>query len=203
MENYPNNSHKSKISSEKDIQNNAEKRVPKKVIVGNVRTEKKSWIKKVLGLFVSDDISDVKSYLIQNVIVPAVKRTLSDAVEVTLNGESGRKRNRYGNQYISSYQSGRISRDEPDFRRNDYRDLYEIEDIVLDSYGDCELVLDEMNGLIEKYGLVSVSDLYDMVGKTGASHTDCKYGWTSLRTARIVPVRNGFALRFPRVIPLN
>ena len=60
-----------------------------------------------------------------------------------------------------------------------------------------------MNATIERYGLVSVSDLYDMLGKSGGTHADCKYGWNSLRTARIVPVRNGFALRLPRIIPLN
>ena len=203
MENYPSNSHKSRLAAENDIQKPEEKRVAGKVINGNVRTEKKSWLKKILGVFSSDDISDVKSYVIYNVIVPAVKRTISDAVDVTLNGEAGRKRNRSASSYMGSYRGGYLSREEPDSRRSEFRDPYEIEDIILDSYGDCELVLDEMNATIERYGLVSVSDLYDMLGKSGGTHADCKYGWNSLGTARIVPVRNGFALRLPRIIPLN
>lgn len=66
MENYPSNSHKSRLAAENDIQKPEEKRVAGKVINGNVRTEKKSWLKKILGVFTSDDISDVKSYVIYN-----------------------------------------------------------------------------------------------------------------------------------------
>lgn len=195
MENYPSNSHKSREKAAAE----PEKKTINKVIVGNARTEKKGGLRKFLGAFFSDDISDIKSYVWHNVIVPAVKRTLSDAVDVALNGESSKK-SRY-QSYVGSYRGG-YTKDAPE-KRFDIRNLYEIDDIILDSYGDAELILDEMNAAIDKYGLVSVSDLYDMLGKPDGSHTDCKYGWTSLRTARIVPVRNGYALRLPRVIPLN
>lgn len=198
MENYPSNSIKSRTRSENA---EPEKKTVSKVIVGNVKTVKKKGLRKILGAFVSDDISDVKSYVWCNVILPAIKRTISDAVEVALNGETSKK-NRVSS-YLGSYRRS-YGADGNDTRRSvDIHRLYEIDDIVLDSYGDAELILDEMNGLIEKYGLVSVSDLYDMLGKPGGTHTDCKYGWNSLKTARIVPVRNGFALRLPRVIPLN
>lgn len=195
MENYPSNSLKSREKSAAE----PERKPVGKVIVGNVRTEKKGGLRKFLGAFISDDISDVKSYVWYNVIVPAVKRTLSDAVDVALNGESSKK-NRYSAS-LGSYRGGYPK--ESSEKRFDIRNLYEVDDIVLESYGDAELILDEMNAAIDKYGLVSVSDLYDMLGKPDGTHTDCKYGWNSLRTARIVPVRNGFALRLPRVIPLN
>lgn len=196
MDNYPSNSLKSRDKNAETT----EKKVVSKVIVGNARTEKKGGIRKFLGAFVSDDISDVKSYVWYNVILPAIKRTISDAVDVALNGETSKK-SKYTSS-MGSYRGGYyIGNSEQ--KRFDIRNLYEIDDIILDSYGDAELILDEMNGLIDKYGLVSVSDLYDMLGKPGGTHTDCKYGWNSLKTARIVPVRNGFALRLPRVIPLN
>lgn len=195
MENYPSNSLKSREKSAEE----PTKKTINKVVVGNVRTEKKGGLRKFLSAFISDDISDVKSYVWYNVIVPAVKRTLSDAVDVALNGETSKK-NRYTSS-MGSYRGG-YSKDVPE-KRFDIRNLYEIDDIILESYGDAEMILDEMNAAIDKYGLVSVSDLYDMLGKSNGSHTDCKYGWNSLRTARIVPVRNGFALRLPRVIPLN
>ena len=46
MENYPSNSHKSRLAAEKDIQKPEEKRVAGKVITGSVRTEKKSWLRR-------------------------------------------------------------------------------------------------------------------------------------------------------------
>ena len=210
MENYPSNSHKSRLAAENDIQKPEEKRVAGKVINGNVRTEKKSWLKKILGVMTQSEAQAAIEEALRSpsnsvtVKLPDGSYEFCPAQEgVTLNGEAGRKRNRSASSYMGSYRGGYLSREEPDSRRSEFRDPYEIEDIILDSYGDCELVLDEMNATIERYGLVSVSDLYDMLGKSGGTHADCKYGWNSLRTARIVPVRNGFALRLPRIIPLN
>lgn len=198
MENYPSNSIKSRTHAENA---ESEKKTIGKVIVGNVRTEKKRGLRKILGTLVSNEISDVASDVWHKVILPAIKRAISDAVEVALNGETSKKSR--VSSYLGSYRRS-YGADGNDARRSvDIHRLYEIDDIVLDSYGDAELILDEMNGLIDKYGLVSVSDLYDMLGKPGGTHTDCRYGWNSLKTARIVPVRNGFALRLPRVIPLN
>lgn len=197
MEDYPSNSHKSK---EKAANPPSEKRVDK-IIIGSAKTAKKSGLQKIIGMFISDEITDVKSYVVYNIIIPTIKRMISDSVDVALNGETGRRKN--NSSVVSNYRGG-YSRDDRESRgRYNVRDLYEVDDIILDNYGDCESVLDEMNALIEKYGLVSVSDLYDMLGETGRSHTDCKYGWTSLRTARIIPARGGFMLKLPRVIPLN
>lgn len=196
MENYPSNSLKSR---EKTSAEPVEKRTAGKVIAGNARTERKGGLKRFLASFISNDISDVKSYVWLNVIVPAVKRTLSEAVDVALNGESTKK-SRFSSP-VTTYRGG-YSKEETT-RTFDIRNLYEIDDIVLESRGDAEIVLDEMISAIEKYGLVSVGDLYDMLGKEGIRSTDYKYGWNSLRTARIVPVRNGYALRLPRVIPFN
>ncbi len=196
MENYPNNSFKAR---EKDTSPPAEKKV-EKIITGSAKAVKKSGIKKIIGLFVSDEIGDVPSYLWRNIILPAIKRTISDSVDIALNGETG-KRRKSGSSIVSEYRGGYNSSDNR--TRYDVQNLYELDDIILDTYGDCEAVLDEMNHLIEQYGLVSVLDLYDMLGTPGTRHTDSKYGWTSLRTAKIVPTRGGFMLKLPRVIPLN
>lgn len=197
MEEYPSNSHKSKEKEEAL----PEKKVDK-VIVGNVKTTKKKGLNKLFELFVSDEINDIKSYVLFNIVIPGIKRIISDGVDVALNGETGRRRTN-GTTIISNYRGGYHADDRSQHDRFNIHDLYEIDDITLDNYGDCVMVLDEMNALIERYGLVSVSDLYDMLGRTGRSHTDCKYGWNSLKTARIIPVHGGFKLKLPRVIPLN
>lgn len=58
-----------------------------------------------------------------------------------------------------------------------------------------------MDELIEIYGMVSVADLYDLVGITG-NYTDNKYGWTNIRNAEPVHVRDGYMLRLPKVTSL-
>ena len=59
-----------------------------------------------------------------------------------------------------------------------------------------------MDELIETYGMVSVADLYDLVGIT-CNYTDNKYGWTSVRNAEPVRTRDGYVLKLSRPIPIN
>ena len=201
MDNYPNNSFKAR---DNDKSPPKEKHVDK-VITGSARSVKKGGFRKFIGLFVSDEIDDVPSYLLRNIILPAIKRAISDSVDIALNGENG-KRRIGGSSIVSEYRGGNNSSNRTRTEavcRYDIQNLYEIDDIILDTYGDCEAVLDEMGELIRSYGMVSILDLYDLLGTTSTRHTDSKYGWTSLRTAKIVPARGGFMLKLPRVIPLN
>ena len=59
-----------------------------------------------------------------------------------------------------------------------------------------------MDDILEKYGMVSVADLYDLVGVTG-NYTDNKYGWTNLSNAEIVRVRDGYQIKLPRARVLD
>lgn len=202
MENYPNNSFKAREANSQSGRSKEvsppEKHV-EKVITGAAKTVKKSALKKFIGLFVSDEIDNSPGYLWRNIVLPAIKRTISDCVEIGLNGETGRRRTS-GSSIVSEYRGGNNTQNRT---RYDIQNLYEIDDIILDTYGDCEAVLDEMRELIEEYGMVSVNDLCDMLGTSSTRHTDSKYGWTSLRTAKIVPIRGAFMLKLPRVVPLN
>ena len=72
----------------------------------------------------------------------------------------------------------------------------------MDNRADAEEVLDSMLATIDKYGIVSVADMYDLVGITG-NYTDNKYGWTDLRSARIERERDGgYTINLPRALPL-
>lgn len=195
-ESYPNNSHKAKAIAEAAPK--AEEKQVEKVIQGSVTVAKKGFLKRLLGWFLNDDIDNIGSYVLRNVVLPAFRRTISESVDVAMNGETSARRKKSG---LSDYRGGYYESES----KNHYnvRDPYDIGDIVLDNYGDCELVLDELGRLIDHYGMASVSDLNSILGKSGNPYTDCKYGWTSIKTARIIPVRNGFKLKLPRIIPLD
>ena len=197
---YPSNSHKSKEQAEEKTP------IPKveKVIIGEIKKPKNNFFKKLVSIFISDDIEDVKSHVIFNIVIPAIKHAISDAVDAALLGEDGRKKpttKSYTN-YSGRYISDDRDRDRRERERYNVRDAYEVEDIILDNYGDADLVLDALNDRIEQYGMATVADLYDALGVT-AKHTDYNYGWNSLRTAKIVRIRNGYMLDLPRVIPLR
>ena len=59
-----------------------------------------------------------------------------------------------------------------------------------------------MDELIETYGSATVADLYDLVGIT-CNYTDNKYGWTNLRNAEPIRVRDGYMLKMPKALPID
>ena len=77
------------------------------------------------------------------------------------------------------------------------------DDIVFDTRGDAESVLDAMHDIIAQYGTVSVADLYDLARVPNDNFTMNRYGWTNLNGAQPVRVRDGYILKLPRVVPLN
>lgn len=92
MEEYKPNSHKSK-EEQKDLV--PEKRV-EKVISGTVKPKKKSEMQKFADVFISEDVNNVKSYIVMDVLVPAIKKAISDIVtngiDMILYGEAGKSK---------------------------------------------------------------------------------------------------------------
>ncbi len=198
---FKSNSHKSKEVDEK-------KKV-EKVVKGKVKTKKKNGITKFADVFVSEDVSSVKSYIIGEVLIPAMKKALSDIVtngiDMILYGESGvTKRKSPGSRisYTNYYDRRDRDRDRYGYDDRRVRAGYDFNDVILDSRGEAEDVLSRMDELIDNYGIVSVADFYDLCGITG-SYTDNKYGWTDIRSAQVVRVRDGYKIKLPRALPLN
>ena len=194
MNEYKANSHKAKKTEERT------KKVDK-VVTGNVKTKKKSEMSKFKDVFISEDISNVKSYVFLDVLIPAIKKALSDIIvngtDMMLYGDiRDRKRSGSGN-YRNYSTSG--TRDSRGSERRRVR--YDFDDIILDSRGEAEEVLSRMDELMDTYGVVSVADLYDLVG-VSCDYTANSYGWTgSLRTAEAVRVRDGgYMLKLPRAV---
>ena len=59
-----------------------------------------------------------------------------------------------------------------------------------------------MDACLDQYGVVKVADMYDAAGLT-APFTANKYGWTSLRNAETVRVRDGYIIKLPKAMPLD
>ena len=202
MENYTPNSHKFN-AEKKNLP--AERPKKEKVVKGNVKTKKKNEIRKITDVFISEDARNVKNYILMDVLVPALKNAIEDVVtkgiRMLLRGETGSSRFDSGASKVS-YSRYYDRRDDDRRNMNRTRTGYTYDDIVLETRGDAEEVLTRMDEIIETYGMVSVSDLYDLVGKT-SEFTDNKYGWTNIRSAEVVRVRDGYELKLPRVMPID
>lgn len=202
MENYQSNSHKTKEQEQLP-----EKKV-EKVITGTAKARKKSELRKFTDVFVQEDMQSIKSYILVDVLVPAVKKAISDIVtngiDMLLYGESGRTREtKKTNVSKVSYRSYYDSPAErPGAHKINDRMGYNHDDIFLENRGEAEDVLSCMEDIIERYGMASVQDLYDLVGMTG-KYTDNKYGWTNVRNATVVRVKDGYLIKMPKALPLD
>ena len=199
-----------KSNSNRSKENKAEEHKVEKVVKGPVVTRKKSSFEKLKGEFISDDAKNIKSYVFGEVLIPAIKKAISDIVtdgiSILLYGESRGRANSgrstadrvsYRNYYDRDTRASRVID-----RGNTPYSGYSYDDIILNSRGEAEDVLMRMDELMETYGLVRVADLYDLVGITG-NYTDNKYGWTNIRNAEIVRVRDGYMIKMPRAVPID
>lgn len=200
---YKSNSHKSKETEKRQLQ---------KVVKGTVKTKKKSEARRFADVFISEDMHNVKSYILGEVLIPAAKKALSDIVtngiDMILYGEAGVSRRRSSNSSsrvsYQNYYDREDRRDRRDRERYSLRSRsgYNFDDIIFDSRGEAENVLIAMDSEIDNYGIVSVADLYELVGISG-NYTDNKYGWTDLRNASVARTRDGYTLKLPRALPID
>lgn len=203
MDIYKPNSHKSK---EEQKESTSEKKI-EKVISGSVKSKKKNEIQKFADVFISEDVNNVKSYIVLDVLVPAIKKAISDIVtngiDMILYGESGRTKKNSTSSKISYRSYYEKENDQKrSYNSTSVKSGYSYDDIILDNRGEAEDVLARMDELVATYGIVSVADLYDLVGVTG-NYTDNKYGWTDVRSAAVVRTRDGYLIKLPKVLPLN
>lgn len=203
---FPGNS----MNKNADVEQIPEKK--EKIISGKVVKRKKSFSRKLVETFVGEDVVDVKSYVIHDIAVPALKNMVADMFRdiPELLFFQGRR-----TSSNSSWSNGRdrgrssIRYDKPDSRERDRREIsnrgrasHNFDEIILESRGEADYVLDQLCELIDKYKEATVSDLYDYLGIT-SNYTDRSYGWVNLNSARVAPVRGGYMLDLPRPIVLK
>lgn len=205
MEDYKPNSHRFK---EEQKESAAEPKKVEKVVQGVAKTKKKSEVRKFTEVFVAEDIRKVGSFVVMDILVPAAKKTLSDIVakglDMMLWGDGGNRDRRSSNtvSYRDYYdrRDGR-SRFDDDSGRTRSRGFV-FDEIVYESRGEAERVLDEMDALIERYGVVRVADQYDLSGLT-QPYTSNSYGWNNIRNAEVSRVNDGYIIRLPKARPLD
>lgn len=201
---YKPNSNKAK--AERREAELAEKKEIKKVVSGQVQT-KKNNARKISDKFFQGDLDLVKESIWKDILVPTIKKIIVDTVDTIVypNGDSGR-RNRSTVDRVSYRDYNKISSRDDRFSRGSEdsrpRSGFDYDDLVFTSRGDVEAVLNQMDDVINRYGYVTVADLYDMVDLT-APYTSNRFGWTSTKNARVGHGRGGFTLELPRAMAID
>ena len=199
----PNNSHAARNNVESI---DTEKKI-KPVVSGAKR--KKNSTRKIKELFVSDEASNVKDYVFMDVLIPSIKKAVSDIIKdgidmILYGGRSNRNSNGHNNvtDYVSyrSYYENKNQNIRPAVTR--HSTAYDYDDIIMSSRGEAMDMLESMCDIIDHYGIVSVADMYDLAQIT-SNYTDYKYGWTNLSNADIIRANGGWTLKLPKVTPIN
>ena len=202
MTEFPGNSHKERSKAPR-------------VARGPVVRRKASFTQRVLGVVSSGDSSTIVGFLITDVVIPGVKRLLSDAtaetggfltraVERRLYGDSRPPQTGY-TQYSRGpvgYSSG------PSHPRNQAPWMnapqppqaparrHDFDNLIFHTRVEAEEALGVLVDLTDSYGSATVADLYDTAGIT-TNYVDNRWGWHDLRTARVMPTRGGYRIELP------
>ena len=176
-----------------------------KVVSRTVKRSKNSG-SKLADVFISEDVSNVKNYILMDVIVPAVKKAISDVItngiDMLLYGSNGRTNANRSTASTISYNRYYGRDDHPRISDPVQTSRYSYDTITLDTRGEAEEVLARMDEISDTYKMVRVADFYDLVGVTG-NYTDNKYGWTNIRNAEVIRVRDGYRIKLPRALPID
>ena len=193
------NSHKYKTE-------NSEKKKIEPVVKSGAKLRKKNKFQKVAGSIISEDAKSVKSYILMDVLVPAIKDAIEDIVtngiRMLLRGDtSARRSGPSGGISHISYNKAYDRRDRSSLDRP--RGVMDFDDLILPTRYEAEEVLRSLDDLIETYRIVAVADMYEAAGIRDFEYTARNYGWKDIRRAEVVHVRNRYWLKMPNVSPID
>lgn len=196
-------------NSNRDKQNEEvpEKKV-EKVIGGSAIQRKTPLGRRIMQNFTGADAHSVGQYVLFEVIMPQLKDLIYDvgasALQRSLFGDRGGKpysapSRRGGYTPYSTISTGATPKSQP-ITKPAAMASDEFGEIVVESRGEAQEVMDKIGNLVDTYGMASVSDLKAAVGLTG-SFTDEKFGWMAMGGTdirRVGGAQPGYALVFPR-----
>ena len=186
------------------------KEITSVVSSGNVTVKKKGVLSKVKDAFFAAEFKDAAGGVAKNVIVPAIQRTIIDMVNNTLNsmffGTSTKPSTGFNwwNTGTTRFGYSAPQIDYSSFSNkpaNQANNVPTYDEIIIGDYEEANKVLDSMQAILDRYGKVTISDLYQLVGLPAIS-SYFNYGWKNLSGASVGVVTGGYLLKFPRAIPL-
>lgn len=201
MEEFKGNSNASKEN------NKPLDREPLAPITSNVKVRKEEERK---SKFFAEDARTVGGHVFTSVVVPGLQKLVSDivknGVDWLIYGSKAPTQRSGGISnigYTRYYDYNKSSTIPPIPASAAQRaSVYTINEIIFDDRGTAESVLMNLKDIIARYGMVSVADFYDLIAQNH-TYTDNKYGWTDLSQVGVERVRDGYAIGFPKAVPIE
>jgi hypothetical protein len=209
---YPSNS--KKVHQQKP---QPEKPKFERIVEGKVIKQKKPFGRRLKETLIGGDgVRSVWGFVAHEVLIPSFRDMVADAGYETINramyGDSARpsqRRSRYNTGGVPGRVNYQAQSQQSSYRQDPRREMsrqaramHNFDEIILASRPEAELVMQQMFNSIEQYGVVTVSDLKEMLGVT-PDFTDEKWGWADISGLGTTRVRNGWLLDLPRPEPLG
>lgn len=179
---------------------------------GSLKSE--NFVTKLKSSFFEGDSRTVGSYVFWEVIIPELRSLILEAgtrgLEHVFRGDSRgsspyhrpvglgvpQQQTPYGSIYNTRALArptrpplpAKVSTDNPN--------------VVLSTKDEAEEILRQLSGVIDEYGVTTVSDLYDLIGRE-PTFIDDGWGWSNLSATKIVEKRGGWVLMLPPTIKLE
>lgn len=194
---YPQNSHRFKEEQNKPAV--VERKKVEKVVTGVAKTKKRSELGKFFHILATEHAPKIKSYVLNDIFIPAGKKALMGALDMLLNGgTSSNYRSDYSPQAKIRYSK---YAEEPNYQKAtgtiQARTSFEYEDIAFQTRGAAERVLSTMKDIYAEYRSVTLAEMYELAGLEHP-YTYTKYGWESLQGAEIVRRGEDYFIRLPQ-----
>lgn len=85
---------------------------------------------------------------------------------------------------------------------NDHKPHKSDDDLIFESRAEAISVLERMEKVVDMYGFVTVADMKEF-SKIPQHYLDKSLGWTNLRKAKIIKVRDGYSIYLPKALPID
>lgn len=168
-----------------------DEKIIKPVTHGQTVIKKETVGKKFADVFLAENMTNVKDYIIYDVLVPAINDTivnmLTSGVSMLFKGQPGNynrgssgrsrlnERTSYGSYYGRSSESTREREKQPS---RTVRDMNGFKDIGFRELGDAKEVRSCIYDIIDRYPYISVQEYYGLSDNSNlAEYTDTKRGW--------------------------
>lgn len=184
------------------IPDEGKKDKPEKIVQGEVVAKKKPKIQKVAETFFGGDLKDVIKSTVNDVVIPSAKNMIFDTFTQGLSrimwSDGRQPAGRPNTQHVNYAATSRRNVGRGSFYSSSRPASRGVDDVILSSRDDANMVVSELQRRISNYGMVSISDLYSLVGITG-DYTDEAYGWRNLNGVTVQNVGvNQFRINLPR-----
>lgn len=163
------------------------------------------------SLFSNVSAEGLRDSIVFDIVIPTIKQIFMDALRIMLYGNSGGGagagyRN-YSNPGYVSYGNSNVRYTDISRNRKPQSQRYNSSgynnDLLFYNIDKAKELVDSLYEILETYGKVRCSDVYDQASVTVDNYLNNDYGWYDINEYKILPEGDKWRLFMPKSVPLK